>query len=210
MKTSIALILVLGLNIASAHANDSSFDQMIAQSILNTLQTQASHLDAEEAAALTQLNSARDNQSNGDSNSAAESRVAKTFPSGFVQAENIQLPIQTAGPIMGGDRDLYTFCPEGTEVRRHLATYLDLDGKTVQQSWGYPYCVSSADKSPNPAHVQGEINIQQLWISNWKQPILTLVLEGSDFKNNLDLNLDDLISGKITAAQILKAISPNN
>jgi hypothetical protein len=111
---------------------------------------------------------------------------------------------------MGGDRDLYTFCPEGTEVRRHLATYLDLDGKTVQQSWGYPYCVSSADKSPNPAHVQGEINIQQLWISNWKQPILTLVLEGSDFKNNLDLNLDDLISGKITAAQILKAISPNN
>lgn len=209
MKTSIALLLVLGLNVAAVQANDSSFDQSIARSILDTLQTQANHLDAEEAAALSQLNAARDNQSNGDSNSAAEDLLAKAFQSGFAQADNIQLPIQTTGPIMGGDRDLYTFCPVGTEVRRHLATSLDADGKTIDQVWGYPYCVSSADKSTNPARVEGEINIQQLWISNWKKPILTLVIEGGDFKNNLDLNLNDLVSGKITETQILKAISQN-
>jgi len=114
MKISLiflALSLGLSLEMTSAHAGDEAFIKAPPVD-LDTIQNKANHLNAEEQAALDQLNSARDNQANADTNAAAQNLLTKSFSALFVQADNIQLPIQTAEPIFGDSRrDLYTFCP---------------------------------------------------------------------------------------------------
>jgi len=42
----------------------------------------------------------------------------------------------------------------------------------------------------------GAIRVQDLWVSNWKRPVLTLLIVGEDQKN-LDIELSQLVAGKV-------------
>jgi hypothetical protein len=208
MKTAMALFIVLGLNVTSLQADDSLFYQNTAQSILDTIQTKANHLTAEESAALAILNSHNDMPEIPQSHVDAEALLSKSFQSVFVQPDDVVGPIKTQGTLFGGPRDLYTYCPAGLDVKRHLSQDIAIGTNEIENIFSGSFCAT-----PDLTNVEKAVRVQDLWISNVKHPLLTLLIvtdEQVGQKTNLDIDLNQLVAGQIFEAQILKAISPKN
>jgi hypothetical protein len=204
VKISLVILLTF-VTFSSAHAADLGYYQNTAESIFNSLQTKASQLDVNEKAALDVLNSGPNKPDISPEHEAAQELLANSFSGVFPQADDIDYPGYVSGTPFDGSRDVYTFCPAGSEVKRPLTTTISLETQSLEYAWGWSHC-----EDANSSIVAEAIRIQAIWVSNVDKPILTLqMVEDSQLghKTNLEIDLNKLLSGKISESQILAAIT---
>jgi hypothetical protein len=199
-------IIAVSLLCDLVHADNSTYYQNTANSILSSLQSKASQLDADETAALALLNSGSDMPTTSPSHGAAEELLANSFSSQFAQADDIDFQGYITGTPFEGSRDVYTFCPDGSEVKRPLTTDVSVESQGLEYVWGWSRC-----EAPDLSLVSDAIRIKQIWVSDVKSPILTLQMVDDNRPGtiaNLEIDLDKLVSGNISVTQILTFISP--
>jgi hypothetical protein len=213
---SILLALTSSIGFATAEApsaQDQNYYLQTAQQIAATLQSGVAQLGSSDEANLSLLNATSDmkavkeqdkspNSSILEDHSVAELSLAAHFANEFKQADFIIDPDYKPGLPFEDARDVYTFCPSGSEVRRPVTLTTSVEGQP-EYSWGWSDCSS-----------RSAIRVQQMWVSNVKagHPLLTLLMVEDDQteKTRMELDLNQLIAGKISTATILKFIVPNN
>jgi hypothetical protein len=214
---SILLALTSSIGFATADVQEQNYYLQTAQQIAATLQSGVAQLSSSDEANLSLLNATSDvkavkeqdkspNSSILEDHRSAENSLAARFANEFKQADFIVDTDYKPGlPFPGlpfeDARDVYTFCPAGSEVKRSVTLTTSVEGKQ-EYSWGWSDCSSGS-----------AIRVQQMWVSNVKSghPLLTLLMveDGQPGrKTRMELDLNQLIAGKITATDLLKSIAP--
>jgi len=204
--TGCSILLALTASISFATAD---VPTEVAQQIMANLQSAEAHFTFSDSADLAYLTATSDERAVSaqneapdapilESHSSAEKRLAARFAGEFIQADDIVDPSYKPGTPFEGARDVYTFCPQGSDVQRPITLTSSIETNQPEYSWGWSRC-SSGDA----------IRVQDIWVSNSKQghPLLTLLMvedgqPGKKTRINLDLN--KLGAGKISADDLLK------
>lgn len=221
-STLVALVSATASTISFAAANnfigtrtsqDDAYLSQTAQEIIKTLDAGVADFGSDDRANLALLNAIADGEVNSyqqkhpnspapDEHYAAEDSLAAHFSSEFKQPDDISDANYKAQYPFENTRDLYTFCPAGGQVERPITESESVVPTDMVYDWSWSLCTEGT-----------AIRVQQIWISNVKQghPTLTLYIvedgwapgsPGKSLKINLDLN--ELMAGKISASDILK------
>jgi hypothetical protein len=201
-----------------------SYYPHIAGQIANSIQDAMAHLSSSGEADLALLNSRSDievekaqekspNSSISEDQQSAEERLAQAFENEFKQPDGIDYPGFQSGIPFEGSRDVFTFCPTGSEVKRPLTTTASIDGSKspTEYVWGWSHCSATSDWKSQTA--PSAVRVQQIWVYNLelKHPMLTLLMSEDDQPGKvirLEIDINELAAGKVSAKDILKAISP--